>query len=308
MALRRAQERPVAPVRHDDIARPKLAQRVEEGHQAHLVAAADKSARGKPRRDLAGLQLQRRPPSPKRATSPGTSTSASERLMARMSMCAQRLLEGAAARGQLTHARVGGNQRALRLGSPHDAGKGVGGFIAERGHVDDVGRERLIAQVGLLQQRVGAAEGEDGRVAVVRGQQHRGARRRAPVAHGPAGRHTFLQQVTEHGLGALILAELDQRRHVETEARHGHGGIDRSAADVGGDLDAPPSCDPPPAAGRSCPRSSCVMRSMRSLAMMAIVSIMAPPTVRAFMPAPPAPSARRGTTRRAQAPTGVRRR
>ena len=40
----------------------------------------------------------------------------------------------------------------------------------------------------------------------------------------------------EHGLGALILAELDEGGHVETDARHRNGGVDRAAADVGGNL------------------------------------------------------------------------
>ena len=57
--LLRAEERAVAAVGHDHVARPQLAQRGEEGGQAHLVAAAGKAARGKPWRRLARLERQR---------------------------------------------------------------------------------------------------------------------------------------------------------------------------------------------------------------------------------------------------------
>ena len=44
------------------------------------------------------------------------------------------------------------------------------------------------------------------------------------------------QQAGQHRLGARILAELDEGRHVEAQPRHGHGGVHRAPADVGGDL------------------------------------------------------------------------
>ena len=153
-----------------------------------------------------------------------------------MSICASEFEEGAAARGQLAHARVRRHQRALRLGPLDDGGEGIRRFVAERGDVDHIGGKRLLAQVRLRQQRIGAAEGEDGGVAVVRGHQHRGPRRRPAVAHGPARRHALLEQAGQHRLGARVLAELDEGRHVQAQPRHRHGGVHRSAADVRGDL------------------------------------------------------------------------
>ena len=148
----------------------------------------------------------------------------------------QGFLEGAAARGQLAHAGVGCHQRALRLGALDDDGEGVRRFVAEGGDVDHVGGERLAAQVALLQQGIGAAKGEDGGVAVVRGDQHRGPGRSAAVAQGPARRHALLHQVAQHRLGARVLAELDEGTNVEPQPRHRHGGVDGAAADVRGHL------------------------------------------------------------------------
>jgi hypothetical protein len=51
------------------------------------VSDADEAARGEMRRCSPGLPASPLAPSPKRVTSPGTSTSASERLTARMSIC-----------------------------------------------------------------------------------------------------------------------------------------------------------------------------------------------------------------------------
>ena len=176
------------------------------------------------------------PPSPKRPTRLGTRTSASERLTRQDVDAGQRLLEGGRARGQLAHARVGGDERAMRFGLGDDGGKGVGGLVAEGGDVDHVDTERVRTEVVLRQQRVGAPEGEDGGVAVVRRDEDGGPCGRPPVAQRPAGRDALVEEAGEHGFRARVLAELDERRDVEPQARHGHGRVHGAAADVGGNL------------------------------------------------------------------------
>src|SRR5215470_8116649 len=80
-------------------------------------------------------------------------------------------------------------------------------------------------------------EGEDRRIAIMRGDQHRSPGRSPAVAHGPAGRDALLQEVPEQRLGARILAKLDECAHVKPKPRHRHRGIDGTAPNVRGNLE-----------------------------------------------------------------------
>ena len=146
-------------------------------------------------------------------------------------------LEGTPPGGQLAHAGVCCHQRTLALGAFDDGREGVRRLVAQRRDINYVDRKRFRAQIAFFQQRVGPTEGEDRRVAIVRGDQHRGPGRSPSVAHGPAGRDALLQQVAKQRLGARILAKLHERAHVKPQPRHRHRSIDGTAPYVCGNLE-----------------------------------------------------------------------
>ena len=84
-------------------------------------------------------------------------------------------------------------------------------------------------------------------------------------------------------LGARINAELGEQRNIHPEARHRHSHIDRAAAGMGRDLYGFRLCGLPPTTGTEEIRFSMVMRSMRPLSIMAMVSTIALPIVRTLI-------------------------
>ncbi len=115
--------------------------------------------------------------------------------------------------------------------------KALGGAIGKARHVDEVAAQRLVDDVGGFEQRIGAAKGEDGGVAVVRGNDHRRARRRLGIAQHPAAGYALGTETSENEIGAPVTPELHQGRDVETEARHGNCRIDGATAAVRGDVE-----------------------------------------------------------------------
>ena len=194
--LRGAHERPLAAIGHHHVAGTELAQAGEEIDHAHLVA---RRRRSRARRAAAAARpAWRQAPGRLRrsgSTSPGTSTSASERLTARMSICFRVSWKAPPREDSWRTPGLVATSAPCPLARSMMAGKASADSLLERRDVDHVGGKGLAAQIALLQQRIGAAEGEDGGVAVVRGDQHRGPGRGAAVAHGPARRHALLHQV-----------------------------------------------------------------------------------------------------------------
>ena len=141
---------------------------------------------------------------------------------AREESCRTRGLAATSARCALARRMMAGNVSAE--------------LVAERGDVDHVDGERVVLQVALVQQGVGAPEGKDGRIAVVRGDEHRRARGRPAVAQRPPRRDALAHEMRQHSLGTLVPAELDERGHVEAQPRHGDGGVHGPAAHVVRDL------------------------------------------------------------------------
>jgi hypothetical protein len=166
--LARTEKRAIAPVGDHHEARACPAQRVKEGGEAHLMPPAHKSARHEARRRLAGLERQRAP-APTETGNEARHQHVGLGAVDREDVdVGESLPKRLSTRGELPHARVGCDKRPLRLGAPDDAGKRIGGLVAERGNVDNVYGERVVVEVPLVEQCVGAAEGEDRRVAVMR--------------------------------------------------------------------------------------------------------------------------------------------
>jgi hypothetical protein len=168
--------------------------------------------------------------------SDGSRTSASERLIDRMSILPRHASNAGPRAAQLARSRIGGDQRPRGLRLADDRRKAFGRLVRQRRHVDEIGGEGLGLEILRLQQRIGAAEREYRRVAVMRRHHDRGPGRRAAVAHRPARRDALRQQPGEHGIGARVLSELHQRAHIEPEPGHADGGIHGAAAGVGRDL------------------------------------------------------------------------
>ena len=124
----------------------------------------------------------------------------------------------------------------LALARSMISGKAVGGLVRQARHVDEIDGERVLLEILRLEQRIGAAKREDRGIAVMRGDEHRGAGRRAGIAQREPGGDALLGQSRQNGLGAGILAELDQRGDVVAEPRQRDGRIHRAAAAMGRDI------------------------------------------------------------------------
>ncbi len=102
--------------------------------------------------------------------------------------------------------------------------------------MDDIDREGLLPKIFHFEQRVRAAKREDGGVAVMRGNQHRGASWSMIVAQNPTAGYALLRQARHNRLRPRIVAKFREQGNIGSEPRHRHCRVDRAAARVGRDL------------------------------------------------------------------------